>query len=181
MPLNQRYLIDPEYKKGLQDEKWLNSKMGDGRGLKDVLGFSDDAVVGFYEAACTLLEQQRYEDARDAFFFLSHLSPHVGAFWLGQARSEQLNGSPDEAIAYYMAALGLDQANLELYMECVRCCLAAYNFDSALTVLDNAIDYANQHPDNGNSTQLHDAAVEAKEWIIATYMQNNSDEGEAAA
>ncbi len=169
MPVNARYLIKPEVRADLKDHDWYKSQCANGVGLQKMLGFSDDTVMGFYEAACALLQNKRYQDSADAFFFLSHLAPQVKAFWLGQARSERLQQHPNEAIPLYMAALALDQGNEDLYLECVRCCLAANNVEAAHSVLDDAISYASAHTDDTGCKKLHDTCTQGKEWITRKY------------
>src|SRR5438105_2416737 len=50
--------------------------------IEEGLGFSLDAMQGFYEAAHKLYEQNRFSEARDSFFFLATVAPQVHEFWL---------------------------------------------------------------------------------------------------
>src|SRR5262249_40935147 len=49
----------------------------EGKTLRELLGFTEQTMLDFYEAASNLLEEHRYKDALDAFFFLVTIAPNV--------------------------------------------------------------------------------------------------------
>lgn len=165
--LDDMYLISDQVKNELKNPAEFVKKLESTSSFQKALGFSDEALLGFYEAAKSLLEQKRYSDAGNAFFFLSQLAPQVKAFWLGMARSEYLNGNTEQAIPLYVAALAFDDGDKEIYLECVRCCLAAQKYEEAIQVLDMALSYTQKHPDEPHSTDLYDTSLECKNWIIS--------------
>lgn len=166
MPIDSKYLISEQAMNVVRDGKALQEKLNQGETYQQILGFSDDAVLGFYDVAKELMNQQRYGDAADAFFFLTQLAPQVKAFWLGMARSERLNNRLEEAIGLYLCVIAMEEADKSIFMESVRCCLAAGKKEEALQILDVALEYAAEHPESPESKDLHDTSIECKEWIL---------------
>lgn len=142
--LDKIYLLSNEAKRRLESPSSFSTSLEE-QGMQAVFGFSDRAIRGFYEAAKQLLEQKRYAEAADAFLFLTYIAPHIKTFWLARARSERLNYSADQAIALYVVALSFDEADEQIYMECVRCCLEAGRKDEAVQILDMALRYCQKH------------------------------------
>ncbi len=166
MQLDEKYLISLHAMEVIKDGHALQERLDKGQTYQQILEFSDDAILGFYAAAQELLNQKRYGDASDAFFFLSQLAPQVKAFWLGMARSERLNHRIEEAIGLYLCVIAMEEADKSVYMECVRCCLSVGKTEEALQILDMALGYAAEHSDDIASKDLHDASIECKEWIL---------------
>ncbi len=167
MTIDKKFLLSVQVIEMLKNPDALKAKMNEGGSFQQILGFSDDAVVGFYDTAKELMDQKRYGDAGDAFFFLTQLAPQVRAFWLGLARSEKLNGQIERAIPLYVAAIALDQSDKDSYIECVQCCLEADKHDEAVQILELALEYASENPQEPQSKELHDTALECTEWILA--------------
>ena len=166
MMVQEKHLISPEVRARINDAQSFSQKIEQGATTQELLGFSNEAVMDFYEAACSLLDQKEYTKAADAFFFLAHLAPHVKAFWLGMARSERLNRNTKAAIGWYVNALLVDQSDTDLYMECVRCCIAGECHEEAVAILNLALAYAQDHPDEEGMAELHDVAIQGKEWLM---------------
>jgi type III secretion system low calcium response chaperone LcrH/SycD len=96
----------------LFDANFVKKATENGQGVvQAAFGVSDKTLERYYQAAAKLLEQHRWQDARDAFTFLTFLNAFVYNFWLGLGVSEQSMESYDRAlIAYAMAEL-LDPQN----------------------------------------------------------------------
>lgn len=165
MQVDRRYLLSREVRESLHDRKSFSSKLAKGQTMQQILKFSDDAMLGFYHAAGRLLDEKKYGDSADAFFFLTQLAPQVTAFWLGLARSERLNNHLDQAIPLYVTAIAIEGGDKEVYLECVRCCLAAGKKEEAIQILDMALTYCDEHPEFSDGQDLHDTSLRCKEWI----------------
>lgn len=137
-------------------------KLEKGTPLGGLLGFSDEAVGIFYEAAVHLLEGKHGSDAADAFFFLSSLYPQVSAFWLGMARSEELNHHLDKALVAYQMAIITDSHEPTHYIEAVRCCLKMGELTKAEEILNHALFEADKHPYAHYSALLRSCALQGK-------------------
>jgi len=74
--------------------------------LQDIVGYTDEMMGQLYEVARGLFERQQYEEASEAFFFLSTLNASVYAYWLGLGMADQLQGEAEAAlVAYGMASV----------------------------------------------------------------------------
>ena len=166
MDVDAKYLIRPEVLRSLDDHNSVVTKLTCGMTCQQVLGFSDEAILGFYEAAQRLLEKQKYDDAADAFFFLTQMAPAVKAFWIGLGHSERLRGQNEPAAVAYMMAIGLDQGDKDSYILAVRTWLDAGNLDKALQVLDVALQYTSQRKDDLAARELEQVALSCRDWII---------------
>jgi len=167
MTVQEKHLVSPEARAQINNPTAFTQKIEEGATTQELLGFSDEAVMDFYDAACSLLDQKEYKKAADAFFFLAHLAPQVKAFWLGMARSERLNKNTKAAVGWYVNAILIDQSDTDLYMECVRCCIGGKCYEEAVAVLNLALAYAQDHPDEEGMTELHDVAIQGKEWLLS--------------
>lgn len=166
MNVDDKYLIRTEVLRSLDDHNSVVTKLTCGMTCQQVLGFSDEAILGFYEAAQRLLEKQRYDDAADAFFFLTQMAPAVKAFWIGLGHSERLRGQHESAGVAYMMAIGLDQGDKDSYILAVRTWLDAGNLEKALQVLDVALKYASQRKDDLAARDLEQVALACRDWIL---------------
>lgn len=165
--IDEKYLLSESIKNELKDPKRFGERVRSCPTFQEALGFSNDAVLDFYNVAKNLLEQKRYAEAADAFFFLTQLAPQVKAFWLGMARSERLNNRLDQAIPLYIATIAFDESDQEAYLECVRCCLEAGQNEQAIYVLDIALNYVGRNEDVPGVRELYRTCIECKEWILA--------------
>ena len=83
------FLIDNEAFKKVNNEKVLMQHLQEGKPLQVLFGFSNEATAEFYGAAKSILEQKRFEDAMNAFLFLTTINPYISDFWLGLGMSQQ--------------------------------------------------------------------------------------------
>ncbi len=132
-----------------------------GESILDVFGFSTEAITGFYEAAAALMDDKRYADASDAFYFLTVMLPNEPLFWLGTARSDWLGGNAAQALGPYLMALGLNPTDTEVFLETLRCCLAAGNTECAQRVIEQALEHAASHTEEA-TIKLGKVAEQAK-------------------
>lgn len=90
----------------LRDHQWVGEQILQGRTFQDMVGFKDSTMERLYAKARALFLHERYEEAADAFVFLTTLNPHYYVYWIGLAMSEHLSGYYQEALgAYAMASI----------------------------------------------------------------------------
>ena len=77
-----------------------------------------------YEIAKNLLNEMRWQEAADAFYFLILLGPDTATFWLGLGISEQERQNLEEAMLAYAQAIHLDSALPFPYLYIAECQLA---------------------------------------------------------
>lgn len=158
-------LPSQQAKQEIKDKHLLMKKYEEGQSLSQVLGFSDEAMITFYQMALDFLQQQRYADAADAFTFLTALSPQTIGFWHGLARSERLNNQVEAAMAAYQVLLLIEENDPALYIEAVRCCIEVGNFDRARDFLQQAIAYADARSDDEDAQLLRETASQALDHL----------------
>ena len=113
------------------------------------------------------MEQRKYEQAADAFFFLTQISPLVKTFWMGLGHCERFNSHIERAVPAYLMAVSIEPNDQEAYLECMRGLLALGKVTEALDLLDMAISHADENSGEAWARQLRDTCVSCKEWIIA--------------
>lgn len=138
----EEFHIPKEVLSRLKDHQWVGEQILQGKTFQDMIGFSATTMEKLYAKARSLFRRERYEEAADAFIFLTTLNPHYYVYWIGLGMSEHLSGYYQEALgAYAMAAICdpnnpvphyhaascyrhlLDHANARVALEsCIRCC-----------------------------------------------------------
>lgn len=99
-------LIPNEALERLKDPEVVRRQVKEGKTFQEILGYSNEDMEKFYQAAYGLFQKQEYQKAADAFVFLTTLNPYVHSYWLGLGMSEQLGGGYQGALlAYAMAIL----------------------------------------------------------------------------
>lgn len=129
----------------LKNKKLLKEELATGKTAQEVIAFSDETMSKFYQAAYLLFEHQRYEDAANAFFFLTTLNSHHHEYWLGLGMATQLCKDYELAIdAYELAAL-CDLSSPTPYFYLAKCLFAIHDRENALQALALAIETASDH------------------------------------
>lgn len=155
--------VSAEHCLHLQNKVWLKQQLANGKIGQELLGFDDQTVVKFYQAAYRLFQKHDYEKAAQAFLFMIILNPYQYDYWLGLGAATQRKGDHEGAIdAYEMAAI----CNLDCpiaYFHLAQCLFAMHDRISALEALELAIQYSE------NSTEYEDLyhqALAAKETLL---------------
>ena len=156
------FKISREAKKKLKDKEYLKRQLAKGKTARQILGVSHASMVEFYEAAFHLFENERYEDAANAFLFLITLDPHNGDYWLGLGMSAQQEGHINEAIDSYELAAYYQPDNPVPYFYLVKCFFLIKDRASALEALNLAVEYASDYEE---WSELKEHALEAKSLL----------------
>ncbi len=106
---------------------------------KNLADIGDETVDKLYQAAKTLYEQTRYEDAHDAFLFLTNVNPNKYALWLGLANCLYCLERYREAIGPYANAGEVNPSDPNSYLLLSRCYSELGEFDNAARALDSAL------------------------------------------
>jgi type III secretion system low calcium response chaperone LcrH/SycD len=134
------FRLSEKAKKKLKDKKLLKKELAEGKTAQEIIGFSNETMSKFYQAAYLLFEHKRYHDAANAFLFLATLNPHLHDYWLGLGMATQMCHEYESAIdAYELAAL-TDLSSPVPYFYLAKCLFAIHDRESALQALDLAIE-----------------------------------------
>lgn len=122
-----------------KDEKGFTECMNRGGTLQEFAGLSDLVMNVMYKAAKRLYEQKLFDDAADAFLFLTGLNPRVFAFWLGLGNAEYYSKQLEGALIAYKRLVEIDPLTPSNYLTVSRCYEEIGDPNSAINILDQAL------------------------------------------
>lgn len=158
----------------LDDPAEFMNFLTEGHSIYEALGFTMDEVARFYDAAISLLDQKRFEDARDGFYFLVTIAPLVGESWLGLGFSYAECGDAEAAIQACAHAVDLMPEKPDAYLTFARVFIDIQDFDQAQKVCDIAISYAKENSDAPWAKELIEYMEEAKRQIDTLFQKSQS-------
>jgi tetratricopeptide (TPR) repeat protein len=74
---------------------------------QELLNVNEETLTLYYQAAAQLLEEEKWDEAAEAFVFLTFLNPTYQNFWLGLGIAQQGQSKFQEAIESYLVAYAL--------------------------------------------------------------------------
>lgn len=157
------FTLSDSAKKKLKNKKLLKKELSEGKSAQEIMGFSNETMARFYEAAIKLFEAKKYSDAANAFLFLVTLNPYNHDFWLGLGMSSQLFGDYEAAVDSYEMAANCQLDNPVPYFYLAKCLFAIHERESALQALELAIEYADEDP---QYDELKLQAEQAKKLLL---------------
>jgi len=157
--------VDDAQLEVLKDKETCVSRMQEGQVLADILGFSQETLTKFYQAATSLLGKNQLDEARDSYYFLATLAPNYPLFWLGLGYTYALLNEHNQAVNACELALQLDPIHADGYLIYIRVFLQFSEHDNALEVTKRAIAYANEHKNEPWAADLVAMMQEAVAYI----------------
>ncbi len=103
----------------------------EGKPLQEIVKISDQTLQTLYKLTRYLFEQQHYEQACSAFYFLSLLNPAYHEFWIGLGNCEYILKRYSEAILAYTFAMQTDPFDPLVNLLVGRCYLGVGNTAAA--------------------------------------------------
>ncbi len=151
--------------KMLDNPEKFKSFLAEGKSISDVLGFSEQAIDKFYEAAHQLIAQKRYQEAKDAFFFLVTIAPQVSECWLGLGLAYGQCKETEGAIQSYLRAIALSPHRADGYVAFARLFTAMNDLPSAQKVCDIGMSFVKEHEKQPWAQELSRALEETKQEL----------------
>lgn len=131
--------VDENFIKKMNQNHWADQNIKDPNYFQTLFGVTSQMFEAYYKAAGHLLETGRYEEARDAFLFLTFLNPFLHHVWMGAGIAQQALGKYSEACnAYYMAEV-IDPQDPFMHANTFQCLVALNDTESAEESLELAI------------------------------------------
>ena len=154
--------IPEEVSKKLQDPQLLRRHVQEGVTFQELMGYSDETMEQFYQAAYNLYQKQRFPAAAEAFTFLTTLNPERHNYWLGLGMSEQrLEEYHGALLAYAMAMMSDVNSPLPHFLS-ANCYRALLDNSNALASLEQAIKRAGEQEEHH---QLREQALSLKQKL----------------
>lgn len=108
--------------------------------IDDIVDFSTEVQLLFYEIGIYFYEQANYEKSINAFIFLITINPNVQSFWIGLALGYEKNLNFNKAIESLEAAIKCEPTDFTPYYGLIRCCEAIKDFRKIKEMLEAAKD-----------------------------------------
>lgn len=143
-----------------------------GHAIYELLGFSPEILEQFYKTARRLVEEKRFEDARDGFYFLVTIAPMVGEAWLGLGYSYAQCKETEAAILALTQGVNLMPTKPDSYLTFCRVYIDMQDFEEAKKVCDLGIAHANTHKNEPWAKELVEYLQEAKKQIDILFQKS---------
>ncbi len=118
-----------------------------GKTLQAMAGISDTTMEKLYHAAKQLYEQQRFQEAADAFGFLTMLNGEKYAFWFSLGNSEYSLKNYQGALFAYAFACRTNPDDHLCHIFSCRCYEELNDLDNAKNALELALYVIGDNPD----------------------------------
>lgn len=141
------YKIPKDALEKLKDPELLRRKINEGKVLQEIIGYTPETMEKFYQIAYNLFQHQHYQEAGDAFIFLTTLNPYVYNYWLGLGMCEQLCNKFDGALIAYATSILIQVENPISHYHSATCYEALNDPGNAIASLELAIMYAGEKPE----------------------------------
>ncbi len=131
-----------------QDEQAYEEQMSRGVTLQEFVGVDDAVIETLYQAGKRLYDKQLFDDAADAFGFLTLLDPDNYAFWLALGNAEYERKHFKEALSAYSTICRAIPDDPACHLSVSRCYMKIGEIDKAITALDlclSAIEKSNEY------------------------------------
>lgn len=132
----------------LKNERSFNDQLEQGLTLQQLANIDDASLDALYEAAKHLYEAGRYEDAENAFQFLTCLNPKKYAFWLGLAGAQFYQNRFEEASKTYSDLVLKNPNDTTSHLLLIRCFEALGDFSKAVEAIEHALQVFEGMPEN---------------------------------
>lgn len=133
------------------------------KSVQDVVGVTEETLEILYGAACKLLDDEKYDQAADAFYFLTVLDSRRFAFWYSLGLSQLGQQHYKEALFAFKQASHLDPQDHLTYVYMYGCHEALDERDNALSCLNSALMRINARPE---CKELQNMLEDAKRFLL---------------
>lgn len=118
-------------------EKMALECLEQGTPIADICGYSEEEIEAMYQVAYNLYQQQKHQDAKAVFHFLSMYEHTDARFWLGLGGCCQRLNEFEGAIAAYSCAALADATNPIYPFHACECYLAMKDWETAKKAIES--------------------------------------------
>lgn len=129
-------------------EKQLARLLKASRPLQEICGYTSEMMTGIYQLGLDLYRSKDYKLCGDVYTFLASLNPYICWFWQMLGKCYQMQEMYFEALYVFEVAINCNIYNFEGYLDAVRCCVQAKQFEEAQRIVDYGFNAVNlsDHP-----------------------------------
>ncbi len=118
-------------------EKMALECLEQGISIADIRGYSEQEIEALYQVAYNLYQQQKHQDAKTMFLFLSMYEHADARFWLGLGGCCQRLNEFESAINAYSCAALADATNPVYPFHACECYIATKDWDAAKKAIES--------------------------------------------
>lgn len=129
-------------------EKQLALLLKSGKPLQEMCGYTSDMMTGIYQMGLDLYRSKDFNLCTDIYTFMISLNPYICWFWQMLGKCFHMQERYLEALYAFEVAINCNIYNFEGYLDAVRCCVQAKEFNEAQRIIDYGINAINtsDHP-----------------------------------
>ncbi len=161
------YLIMGDKLATINSAEKLTQFYADGNSLYELFEYSPKILTSFYKAAYKILEERRYEEGLNGYFFIVTVAPHMREAWLNLGFAACKLDDYLSGIEAFGNACELDPKKADSYLAACGGWKKLANYDNAYQVCDIGIHYASKHLEETWAQELTQKLESAKNYIQA--------------
>jgi type III secretion system low calcium response chaperone LcrH/SycD len=132
--------------------------------LQKMYQMTDSDIEMMFVAASRYMGRQEYEDAADAYLFLTFLNPYRTDFWIGLGEASRLSEQLDRAIDAYQMASHYDAEDPRPYFHAGSCMIRKESYGEALHQMMLAVEHCQGKDEFGSMREVaHELIDDLKE------------------
>lgn len=112
----QPFVISKTTLESLNSLEKITAFLDRGSSLYELFGYSDEVLATFYKAAHKIVEERRFKEGYNAYFFIVTIAPHIREAWLNIGYTLCQLGEPLTGIEAFAKAFELDPTNPDSYL-----------------------------------------------------------------
>lgn len=140
----ENFVLKPKFGEGASfTEKQLARLLKASKPLQEICGYTSEMMKGIYQLGIDLYRSKDYKMCSDVNTFLVCLNPYISWFWQMLGKSYQAQEMFPEALYAFEVAINCNIYNFDGYLDAVRCCIQAKQFEEATRVIEYGISSVN--------------------------------------
>lgn len=133
--------------------------------MQDVFGLTTEDISKMFDIAISFMHQHRFDEAIQAFTFLTKVNPYISDFWMGLGAAHQSQGSFKEALSAFLAAQTMDPIRIDPYAFAIEVCLEMGDLAQAYSLLEQGRMYVKKHSREAEAKHLLEALRSLRDRI----------------
>ncbi|HEV8051392.1 MAG TPA: hypothetical protein VGP47_02775, partial [Parachlamydiaceae bacterium] len=123
--------VNPDKLHLFEDPEGLLKAIEEGNSIYELLGFTEKSLNTFYHTVRTLIENKKFEKAREICYFLVTIAPGVYQFWISLGHCDVNLHSFDSAFYEFSRAMEINPTDPSVYAKIIDLFVELHEFDKA--------------------------------------------------